>query len=261
MKTIMNNKGFGLAETVIALFLLTLAITTALALSDHVSKLFAKAKVEMMATSYATEGIELVRNMRDTNWLQFGEGSARERWGAIIPAPLDDPYEDVSLNYASGNYVVTFCTSSGPDCKSPTQKQFTAYLQPVTDIIDPPHNDERLRLWQEEVVDETDNARVVKLTNQYPEAPSIATPVDFGFSRIITVRYLEDNEIVDWISSGQLAEGDVANTVDQSLYETSNAMLVTSKVMWKTQILGIKREVVVETLLTDWFKRKNHDDV
>jgi hypothetical protein len=67
------TKGFTLMETIVAIFVITAGIIGVLALVTQTisSAIFSKDK--LIAAYLGQEGIELVRNIRDTNWLQ-GEG-------------------------------------------------------------------------------------------------------------------------------------------------------------------------------------------
>ena len=69
----MENKyqnGFTLLETIVAVGLITVGLISALALIS--SSLFYVSSIEdrLIAANLAGEGIEIVRNIRDNNWLQ-----------------------------------------------------------------------------------------------------------------------------------------------------------------------------------------------
>lgn len=66
----MNNKGFTLIELVIAIFILTVAIIGVYNSFSTVVILTAGASSRFTAAYLAQEGIEIVRNMRDNNWLK-----------------------------------------------------------------------------------------------------------------------------------------------------------------------------------------------
>ncbi|TSC54174.1 MAG: hypothetical protein LiPW30_744 [Parcubacteria group bacterium LiPW_30] len=65
----MNNKGFTLIELVIAIFILTVAIIGVYSAFSTVVVLTAGASSRLTAAYLAQEGVEIVRNMRDNNWL------------------------------------------------------------------------------------------------------------------------------------------------------------------------------------------------
>lgn len=67
---IKNQKGQTLIETVIAIFILISGITAALGLAIFAFTSSQNIASQMIAVGIAREGIEVVKNMRDTNWLQ-----------------------------------------------------------------------------------------------------------------------------------------------------------------------------------------------
>lgn len=69
----MNNKGFTLIELVIAIFILAVAIIGVYNAFSTVVVLTTGASSRFTAAYLAQEGIEIVRNMRDNNWLKMGE--------------------------------------------------------------------------------------------------------------------------------------------------------------------------------------------
>lgn len=69
----MNNKGFTLIELVIAIFILVFAIIGVYNAFSTVVVLTTGASSRFTAAYLAQEGIEIVRNMRDNNWLKMEE--------------------------------------------------------------------------------------------------------------------------------------------------------------------------------------------
>jgi type II secretory pathway pseudopilin PulG len=241
MDIIKNKKGFGLAETIIALFVIVLAITGAISLSIHVSKTFARSGIEILATSYAIDAIEQVRNIRDTNWLYYGESQARQRWGELSVDP------DTLESYKNGNYILSICIP-GEQCDSLAANTYDPVLVKVSDSTNPDDTiwtDDDLLLYNDEV---SDNGETATIINQYIDPPESATSAKYGFRRMITLKYLDNDFDLE---------------ADQSLDDnsTANAVLVTSRVNWRTETLGLKRSIVVETVLSDWYKRKDHIDI
>ena len=72
----MLNKGksFTLIEVIIALFLITVGMLGPFALLQKTLAFTAITSSQLVASYLAQEGVELVRNIRDTNWL------GRESW-------------------------------------------------------------------------------------------------------------------------------------------------------------------------------------
>lgn len=65
-----KQSGQTLIETIVAIFILTMAITSGLAVTIYVLSNSGVSLNQVVATNLAREGVEMVRNMRDTNWLE-----------------------------------------------------------------------------------------------------------------------------------------------------------------------------------------------
>jgi type II secretory pathway pseudopilin PulG len=68
----MNNRQSGqtLIETIVAIFILTAALTSGLSLTVYALSNSRLSINQLIATNLAREGVEVVRMMRDTNWLE-----------------------------------------------------------------------------------------------------------------------------------------------------------------------------------------------
>jgi len=129
-----NNKGFTLVETLVAISIFTVSILGMMSIlaSGIADTNYAKQKIT--AEYLAQEGIEYVRNMRDTEVL-YGDGNIDARWNRFRNTPninypvvadfasfsrevwLDKSglgqdevkiYSRVSWTQGSGNYSITF---------------------------------------------------------------------------------------------------------------------------------------------------------
>ena len=67
---ISGQQGQTLIETIAAIFILVTALTAGLALAIYVFANSDRAFNELVASNLASEGIDVVKNMRDTNWLE-----------------------------------------------------------------------------------------------------------------------------------------------------------------------------------------------
>ena len=65
-----NLTGFTIVEVTIALFLVSIGILSAFAVTQHIIIITETASSRLIAAYLAQEGIEIVRNIRDTNWLR-----------------------------------------------------------------------------------------------------------------------------------------------------------------------------------------------
>jgi len=62
------NKGFSLTEVIIAIFIIIIGIIGAMGLITYSISNVTVGKSQIIAASLAQEGMEIVRNIRDTNW-------------------------------------------------------------------------------------------------------------------------------------------------------------------------------------------------
>ena len=111
----MENKyqnGFTLLETIVAVGLITVGLISALALIS--SSLFYVSSIEdrLIAANLAGEGIEVVRNIRDSNWLQN---------------PTDRT--KLNLNLSNGDYQASYNSTS-----LSSYSRSTLFLDPSTGI-------------------------------------------------------------------------------------------------------------------------------
>lgn len=65
-----KNKGFSLLEVLVAIFIISIGITGAVSLVNYSISSVAVGKSQIIASNLAQEGIEIVRSIRDSNWLE-----------------------------------------------------------------------------------------------------------------------------------------------------------------------------------------------
>lgn len=68
-----KNDGFTLLEVIVALGVFAVAISAVLTLANQSIGTSRVAKARLVASSLAEEGIEAIRNFRDTNWINDGD--------------------------------------------------------------------------------------------------------------------------------------------------------------------------------------------
>lgn len=86
-----NMKGFTLIEIVVAIFLLTVGTVGAFSLIQQTIAFTSIASSQLTATYMAQEGIEIIRNIRDTNYLEkttnpsvtWDEGISSSNWQVV----------------------------------------------------------------------------------------------------------------------------------------------------------------------------------
>ena len=106
-----NQKGFTLVETLVALFILSIAVTGALAVITYNLQSATMIKNTFIANGLVQEGMEITRNLRDSDWLalrSFGSfgGSAR-----INDGTYRAQWNDTSIH--RNGYDVLYVDSKG----------------------------------------------------------------------------------------------------------------------------------------------------
>ena len=120
----MNNRGFTLIETIVAIFLLTVGVVGSFSLMQKVTSFASITSSQLVASYLAQEGIEIIRNIRDTNYLEH------QAWDAGIGAGADfrlDYRSQVFPDAACGSYLSHNGTSyiCSADSNSKFQRQIT----------------------------------------------------------------------------------------------------------------------------------------
>ena len=92
------RNGFTLIESIVAIFLLTVGAVGAFSLLQSTLAFASVYSSQLTAAYLAQEGIEIIRNIRDTNFLEGGAWDGGIGVGA-----------DYRLNYQSGNFPDPVC--------------------------------------------------------------------------------------------------------------------------------------------------------
>ena len=103
----MNKRAETLLEVVMALFIVGVGVTTSSAVLNRTLNVTASNQLWLQAAFFAKEGLESVRNIRDTNWIKF---APEECWKATETANLCDPATSPMMADSSSpdNYYTIF---------------------------------------------------------------------------------------------------------------------------------------------------------
>lgn len=84
------SRGFTLLEVLVAIFILTTGIVGVFGLIHHTVSFTSATQNKLGASYLAQEGVEIVRNIRDSNFLKIRAGVAGANWkdGIDVPAGL-----------------------------------------------------------------------------------------------------------------------------------------------------------------------------
>jgi Tfp pilus assembly protein PilV len=115
LKRLSDSKGQTLIETVVAIFILVMGISTAIGLAVYSFQNTDSATKAIVGTSLAREAIEGVKNKRDSNWIADnnlgGLGASSCLFATSnISQPCDANW---AAGLASGNYAIDFNAQNG----------------------------------------------------------------------------------------------------------------------------------------------------
>jgi len=115
----MQSKGFTILEVTTAIFILTVGVGAALSLMNQTLSLGSVIKQKLIASYLAQEGIEIVRNIRDTNWLQSRDSGKSSPWddGLLCAFPPCDWEADYSTVTFLDTADFEQCSSPGSNCR------------------------------------------------------------------------------------------------------------------------------------------------
>lgn len=205
-----------LVEVVMAIFVVALGSATATSLIVSAVQSNAFSRDNLIALNLAVEGVEAVRNIRDSNWLKF----SYDKPNCWNMSPGNDVCDDASL-IAEGNYTV--------DLDIATMQWKLSVPQLLQNVLDlnngAPMTNEFYHLKYLDLDGLGDDHDLYVSGTITP-----ALPADIGddskFYRMVTVDY-----------NGVPAE-------------TANNMTVTSLVQWNAQ--GLAHQVVLQTKLFNY---------
>ncbi len=104
-----KQSGESIIEVLVAATLLVAVLTTSFVTLNRAARANVNVGNRIVAINIAREGIEAVRNIRDTNWLKYS-GNRREKWLCLDSLSSPDECEDNSTPQliTSGFYQVNF---------------------------------------------------------------------------------------------------------------------------------------------------------
>ncbi len=122
-----NQKGQSLIEAIVAISVIIIGLLTALTLASFSLSAQGESGAQIIATSLAREGVEVVRNIRDSNWLAIdaGELPASGWWEGV-----DEGYWRAELK--TGNRTWQLVSGGGEDFYRLTLDPSSRYLHWLT---------------------------------------------------------------------------------------------------------------------------------
>ena len=235
-----NKRGETIAETIIAVSILAVGITLSATLMATSLKNMNVSKNRVIAVNIAREGLEAVRNIRDSNWLKFS-GRRRLCWNNMPAESATDNCTIGSDKIKPEDYIVYKTDEHRWRLKEIlTTDSFAEQELYIIDIdasIDTDRDGD-----DENDADMYNNRPTEDHTSVNNDAIGIwGKAVDSPFSRTITISYL--------------ANDSTPLVAPSAVTEEYNRMVVTSLVEWTRG--GIYRKVELKTHLTDYLGRDN----
>ncbi|MDP2641470.1 MAG: prepilin-type N-terminal cleavage/methylation domain-containing protein [Candidatus Yanofskybacteria bacterium] len=110
----MTHRGFSIIEVLVALFVLTMGAGAAFVLATGVSSSGSFVKSQLTASYLAQEGIEIVRNIRDSNFLKMrAQGGSWDEGLEGCEGGCGADYQDAQLSPALAAAYLAFDAEEG----------------------------------------------------------------------------------------------------------------------------------------------------
>ncbi len=277
-KRLLRQNGSALLQVIAAMFILSSGLTGALSLIIGAMRANDTQMHRLIATNLAQEGLEMMHNMRDTNWMVY-PSNLRECWN--FWPDKDENYEinagdgicEANVNTGQNNHPWAAATGKDPwPHTSPTPTPTNPEQIPQKFIIDVDLSNFRWNLISEDNFDESGNfdyrdgfllfKRTLKngpsfySHNKYDDDPNtddiIVEPTPY--TRSIGLYYIDSTTPNNYDDSdfpiirGGYFPADKAK---------DNRLLVVSRVEWSNG--GVTHNVTLSTILTDYLNREGWD--
>lgn len=120
----MNKNGFTIIEMVIAIFVMVMGIIGAFGAFSSVGILASDSADKLIATYLAQEGIELVRNIRDSNWLEmdlYETGNLKETLSLEYTTPS---WSNKLTNFSNNEFKIDWKNGYWLDYKNQSKDDY-----------------------------------------------------------------------------------------------------------------------------------------
>lgn len=246
-------------EVMISFFILVVGLTGALSVIVSTGNTNSAHKNRFIAANLAQEAIEAVRNMRDTNWLVYSS-NLRECWNF-----WDDEDENGVINSDDEACTVENGQNTHPFGRKTTNpdgstNSFIADFDPDTFrwvLV----SGDRLGTGIPGIHTSKDYGggyqlyeRIFNGRSFYTHNREDANHKPSPFSREVEIYYIDNTNFLD-NGNGTFVGGEFPDTgfTEEENKEQDNRMLVVVRMSWFDR--GNERELVLSTLLTDFFAR------
>lgn len=128
-----RNKGFTLLEVILAIFVIMVGISGALGVIQQGISYTQLSSSRLTADYLAQEGIEIVRNIRDTNWLEW-RTNQDILW--LDGIPLGDWEADYKTQNLTQSYAGTYLNIDNSGFYSYSSGSLTKFKRKITIVKD-----------------------------------------------------------------------------------------------------------------------------
>jgi prepilin-type N-terminal cleavage/methylation domain-containing protein len=118
MKFKNSNSGFTLLEAIVAISVISIGVVGVMNIVPQLFSAISINSSRLTAAYLAQEGIEIVRNIRDTNWLQARDPTKSSPWddGLVCASPPCEWQGDYTTVTFTDTEDFEKCTDSGYNC-------------------------------------------------------------------------------------------------------------------------------------------------
>ncbi len=110
------SSGQGLLEVIVAIGIITASTVTTVALIINTMIVSNISQQQIIAINLAREGVEIIRGIRDTNWLQVDAGILSARWNAGLAHEDNKDYTAIpTFSKDDGKWSVDFAADGFTD--------------------------------------------------------------------------------------------------------------------------------------------------
>jgi len=265
MKSRRNIRGETLTETIIALSILALGVIIASTVIINSLRNMRNARNRIIAVNIAREGIEAVRNIRDTNWLLYSD-RRRACWNhdpAISPCDGTTPIEPgtyIVYKHTSQNWRLTLADKNlSADSDGDGIKDNDLDLVPLSFVdIDSGADSDNADGDDDDGTGNKDDLDYYNHMDPAVISPLGSTVRSTAFRRYITIEYLENAPDASTAPSNLSDPPESINTPAEwndvlTDKDALNRMRITSTVEWTKG--GAIFRARLKTILTDHLGR------
>jgi type II secretory pathway pseudopilin PulG len=234
IKFFKKNRGESLTEVLVAIGILSIVLVASLVLVNRGTSTNVSVKNKIIAINIAREGIEAIRNIRDTNWLKHS-GDRRNKWLCLdtvdittTPDTIND-CTNTGNEITEGKYTVNF---------NEDLNLFFATKETVNDVLDlsnSVHDFSNYKLYK--------NNTTARYTHEVSNEAGNPNTKTIFYRQLILV-------------PGMPPECDDKTAGDNYQCDNGSRLHIISRVQWKeSNLIGT---VVMETYLYDYLGRDKY---